>query len=862
MIESRSPTSGHTSSRKHSPRGMTIDVTLDADNPFPGPKPYRRDQKELFFGRSSEIEELTSLVLSTSAVLLYAQSGSGKSSLLQAGLVPSLEVFGYRILPAVRFGRVDPMPDDSGADTSQPNPFAKMVCDTVIPGDTLPPDGLDLGQLAAFLRDEDGGTPTLLILDQFEELFANQALWQERGAFLAQLRRVLDANPWLHTVLAIRSDYLANLLPHERDLPGRMLIRCGLESLREQAAREAIEMTFRKTGVPLSSSEMDLVLDRLLSLDVGLPGSHVRGQYVNLIQLQILCRRLWREKAAPRSRNEAGASDDSQVLQQSDVDLADYMQSFVDDAVASAVTQTQSDEGVVRRWLEDRLTTPASRRAVLLVDNEQTAGLPQEILDALENARLIQVEQRNQSQWAELTHDSMVAAVQASNKEWGRIRRRTRRLRTAALALALAGLMVLFPFLRFPTDQNLLTKATGVLTVAPLEIGTLKVPFPAAPRGSVAVVHVSLYGESDAGTTVQVFARSPGKKQATELASRTVTVVANGAIDTTLNFVINTRQQASYAAIVKAPNLQSDIDAKHLGYNVTVRSAPVVLDLRKPGTSVLASVRSPLVAVKLYPHKPLYLGIIGPDLQDVWGVRTLITDPADDAVVLESSGGTRYAVLSTSGSADEVVSPEVYGQLVKLGPTLQLGAHAHIQSNNVSIRSLHIEQRNVPFGVETSCKDDDVGTSKVIDSAEQSVGSIVRSVPDGSAFVPAAHGSEYRLILLANNFSTLDCQVTVRSFAQQGITTTTNGSIKVNANSRFNAYRVRIPTAAVMVVANLNGARASLDCLSNQITESGPERLLAFVPGDHECVLSIARYSGNIRKPVSFPLLIDPVSGK
>lgn len=50
-------------------------TALEAGNPFPGPRPYAQDQKELFFGRGNEIDELTSLVLSTSAVLLYAPSG-------------------------------------------------------------------------------------------------------------------------------------------------------------------------------------------------------------------------------------------------------------------------------------------------------------------------------------------------------------------------------------------------------------------------------------------------------------------------------------------------------------------------------------------------------------------------------------------------------------------------------------------------------------------------------------------------------------------------------------------------------------------------------------------------------------------
>jgi len=155
-------------------------------------------------------------------VLIYAPSGSGKSSLLQAGLVPGLEDFGCQILPTVRFGRIGIKPPDGEADTPQQNPFVKLVYDTVLPQDASLSelsDRRDLDELATHLHRQGGESFIVLILDQFEELFVNQALWHERGTFLAQLRRMLDANPWLHAVLAIRSDYLGNLLPPNGTCP-------------------------------------------------------------------------------------------------------------------------------------------------------------------------------------------------------------------------------------------------------------------------------------------------------------------------------------------------------------------------------------------------------------------------------------------------------------------------------------------------------------------------------------------------------------------------------------------------------------------------------------------------------------------
>ncbi|HUC22780.1 MAG TPA: ATP-binding protein [Streptosporangiaceae bacterium] len=816
----------------------------DDNNPFPGPKSYRRDQKELFFGRGSEIEKLTSLVVSTSAVLLYANSGSGKSSLLQAGLVPSLlESFDYLILPTVRFDQVGQRSPGDGADISQPNPFAQLLCGTVLAEDDKAPDTHNLKQLTDYLHKRDGGKSTLLILDQLEELFDYEALWRERAAFLVQLRRALETNPWLHAVLAIRSDYLANLVPHERELPGRMLVRCGLESLREQAAREAIEKAFKSTDVRLVDTEIDLVLDRLLNLDVGQDGPPVRGQYVNLILLQILCRRLWQEKAKSRSGSVADASDGSQVLQGSQVDLTEYLRSFVDDAVADVVSQTQTDEGVVRRWLE-ALITPAGRRDFHLLDNDQAAGLPKGVLDALEDARLIQLEQRNQSRYVELTHDSMVTAVQASNDRWVGARLRRRRWLTAVFAVVLLGLLALFPLLRNPADESLLANVGGTVK------GLSSVPFPPAPNGDVAVVHVSLAGEIFAGTAVDVVASGQGKKSA-ELAHAFVPAT-NGAAESAVSLVVETTQKASYAVLVHTPGF--------LEYHVTVHSAQEIPSPLVPGPGFFIKARSPLVAVKLNPDQPLYLGILGGLIQSVSDAQVLTTNGPTEAAVVESPGREGYAVLSID--AANQVGPEVIGRVVEQEPGLRFGTQAHIRATYAAISPVHVQSADAPFAVDASCRNNSDASLELIGGAGRSAASPAESVPAESVLMPGAYGNDYRLLLISTSQTDVNCRVTMRSFAPQRITTTGKRSVEVYANTRFNAYPIRLPSDAAIIVTDLNGARASLDCLSNAITESGSERLLAFVPGNHDCVLSIERSVGTIGKPVSFPLLIVPISGR
>ena len=73
-----------------------------SDSPFVGPRPFEKEDSDRFFGRTRETEELLSLIIAHRAVLIYAQSGAGKTSLLRAGVIKRLEEQRYPILPPAR----------------------------------------------------------------------------------------------------------------------------------------------------------------------------------------------------------------------------------------------------------------------------------------------------------------------------------------------------------------------------------------------------------------------------------------------------------------------------------------------------------------------------------------------------------------------------------------------------------------------------------------------------------------------------------------------------------------------------------------------------------------------------------------
>ena len=64
--------------------------TPDQSNPFPGLRSFEPNEDHLFFGRESRIDEILTRLRRSRFLSVVGTSGSGKSSLIRSGLIPSL----------------------------------------------------------------------------------------------------------------------------------------------------------------------------------------------------------------------------------------------------------------------------------------------------------------------------------------------------------------------------------------------------------------------------------------------------------------------------------------------------------------------------------------------------------------------------------------------------------------------------------------------------------------------------------------------------------------------------------------------------------------------------------------------------
>lgn len=142
-------------------------------SPYVGPRPFETEQRHLFFGREKEAGDLLAFVVSNPVILFYAISGCGKTSLLNARLIPQLKEEEFIVLPAARLSGV--LPDDVPAGEIQ-NIFVYNAL-LGICGTTAELRELATASMSEILRritsSNEAGKHTVrvLIFDQFEEIF-------------------------------------------------------------------------------------------------------------------------------------------------------------------------------------------------------------------------------------------------------------------------------------------------------------------------------------------------------------------------------------------------------------------------------------------------------------------------------------------------------------------------------------------------------------------------------------------------------------------------------------------------------------------------------------------------------------------
>ena len=382
-------------------------------NPFVGPQPLRTGQP--IFARETEIEQLYYMLLAQRIVLFYSPSGAGKSSLLQAGLIPRL-TDDFEVWAPVRVN-LEPGQNSSAAS----NRYARsctLAWESALPASERRPDAvLSSMPLAEYVasrpRINDSGN-LVLLFDQFEEILTVGPLELDaRRVFFEQIGALLrETHIW--AVIALREDYLAPLDTYAELVPTHLRNRFRLDLFTREAAAEAIARISASAGRQFTPEALQKLVADLAEARAQQPdGSFINepGPYVEPLQLQVAGRSLWQQLPAGQVTVE-----EADVARFGDVGaaLADYYAA----EVARVAAGDDRTERAIRTWFDAQLIAAGAIRGQVVRGEGKTGGLANDLVEALVHTHLVRGEQRLGATWYELAHDRLIRPVHENNTAW------------------------------------------------------------------------------------------------------------------------------------------------------------------------------------------------------------------------------------------------------------------------------------------------------------------------------------------------------------------------------------------------------------------------------------------------------------
>jgi WD40 repeat protein len=272
--------------------------SADARVPYRGLVSFQPEDAEWFFGR----ESLTGVVLArvleprddTGILAVVGPSGSGKSSLLRAGLIPALSAAGTGIpggspwplllfTPgtdpvgelaarlAVLAGRTGENAVGEAVEVVRRAPARAAELAARARAAALPVSGPDsdiardaLGPGGAEPRAGGEDVRLVVVVDQFEELFTDGCADTDRQPFLVALQAITTADPPARppalVVIGLRADFYARALRHYELARVLQTAQVVVGPMSEAELRRAIVAPAQKAGLELEEGLVDLLL--------------------------------------------------------------------------------------------------------------------------------------------------------------------------------------------------------------------------------------------------------------------------------------------------------------------------------------------------------------------------------------------------------------------------------------------------------------------------------------------------------------------------------------------------------------------------------------------------------------------------
>ncbi|NEO23846.1 caspase family protein [Moorena sp. SIO4A5] len=378
----------------------------ESQNPYRGLKSFDEKHSALFFGRTLLVEKLEDFVKAHPLTVVLGASGSGKSSLVKAGLIPKLrqsQTEKWCILPPIRPGET-PL-----------EPLNNLLTEAKLPRVEPQNPQQNLAMSIDVWAKNHPNSKLLLFIDQSEEIITFCQNLDERKEFFQQILTAINAHgDKLRVVLSLRSDFEAQVRDAGLTFVGEELNwgRFIVPAMTRGELREAIEKPAQARVMYFEPHELvEQLIDEVADMPGALP-------LLSFALSELFLKYLRRQREAQYR----GITIDRALTQADYMELGGVMRSLTqraDEEYQALVNENPAYDQVIRHVMLRMVALTGgelARRRVPLSELEypgEKNGLVKEVIERFTNARLLVIgEDTDGNPYVEPAHDALVRGWQ------------------------------------------------------------------------------------------------------------------------------------------------------------------------------------------------------------------------------------------------------------------------------------------------------------------------------------------------------------------------------------------------------------------------------------------------------------------
>ncbi|MBL4649113.1 MAG: ATP-binding protein, partial [Aureispira sp.] len=388
--------------------------------PFKFLDSYTEEDKDIFFGRDEEVNQLYQMIYQSDILLLYGASGTGKTSLIQCGLASKFQKHDWLEVFVRRHKNLNESLHKSLIAVGGQNEESKESTenldwlDDIMENDQEPDVATKkMSETQVFLKNIylKHFRPIYLIFDQFEELFILGSK-EEQAQFIATIQEILKVEQPVKLIFSIREEYLGSLYEFERAVPELFRKKLRIDPMNLGNVKDVVlgATSSKKSIVHINEEEAEAIAEQVFE--------KIRGKEktltIQLPYLQVFLDKFYRHISKDKSKTPTTEATFNLKSLAEIGDIGDILRDFLDEQIVEIAKDQDCARKTIWKILSPFVTIDGTKEPIGIDRLDQNfPDIPKELIEhvviALMNNRILRYIE--EEELYEIAHDSLALRI-------------------------------------------------------------------------------------------------------------------------------------------------------------------------------------------------------------------------------------------------------------------------------------------------------------------------------------------------------------------------------------------------------------------------------------------------------------------